>query len=344
MAYIRAQITDNEMYYLLLDKVQMLDCFETVLNGYLRKKNMDVYVTGSNAKFLSKDIITEFAGRGDEIHMYPLSFAEFMTVYQGDKYEGLSEYMLYGGIPLVVLRDGQESKISALENLFSEIYIRDIQKRNKIRNIGELEDLLNILSSSIGSLTNPEKLKNTFKSVKNSKITSATIKKYLDYLEDSFLLESAQRYDIKGKSYIETPKKYYFSDMGLRNARINFRQFEQTNAMENVIYNELRMRGYRVDVGVVPISEKDKNGRSVRKQLEVDFICNLGSMKYYIQSAFAIPDEEKRAQEIRPFKKINDSFKKIIITKDVVPSFYDENGILTMNIYDFLLDAKSLEK
>ncbi len=344
MAFIRSKMTDNEMYYLLLDEVQMLDCFETVLNGYLRKKNMDVYVTGSNAKFLSKDIITEFAGRGDEIHMYPLSFAEFMTAYNGDKYEGLSEYMLYGGIPLVVLRDGQENKASALENLFSEIYVRDIQKRNKVRNIGELEDLLNIVSSAIGSLTNPEKLRKTFKSVKNSKITSATIKKYLDYLEDSFLLESALRYDIKGKSYIETPKKFYFSDMGLRNARINFRQFEQTHAMENVIYNELRMRGYKVDVGVVTISEKDADGKSVRKHLEVDFVCNLGSRKIYIQSAFAMPDEEKRTQEIRPFKKINDSFKKIVITKDIVPSYYDENGILTMNIYDFLLDAKSLEK
>ena len=327
MAYIRNQIEDNEMYYLLLDEVQMLDCFETVLNGYLRKKNMDVYVTGSNAKFLSKDIITEFAGRGDEIHMYPLSFSEFMTAYKGDKYEGLSEYMLYGGIPLVVLRDGQENKASALENLFSEIYVRDIQKRNKVRNIGELEDLLNIVSSAIGSLTNPEKLKNTFKSIKNSKITSTTIKKYLDFLEDSFLIESAQRYDIKGRSYIETPKKYYFSDMGLRNARINFRQFEQTHAMENIIYNELRMRGYRVDVGVVPITEKNENGQTVRKQLEVDFICNLGSMKYYIQSAFSIPDEEKRAQEIRPFKKIDDSFKKIVITKDIVAPYYDENGI-----------------
>ncbi len=344
MEYIRSQMVDNEMYYLLLDEVQMLDCFETVLNGYLRKKNMDVYVTGSNAKFLSKDIITEFAGRGDEIHMYPLSFSEFMTAYKGDKYEGLSEYMLYGGIPLVVLRDGVENKASALENLFSEIYVRDIQKRNNVRNIGELEDLLNIVSSAIGSLTNPEKLKNTFKSVKNSKITSTTIKKYLDYLENSFLLESAQRYDIKGKAYIETPKKYYFSDMGLRNARINFRQFEQTHAMENVIYNELRMRGYRVDVGVVPITEKNKEGKTVRKQLEVDFICNLGSMKYYIQSAFSIPDEEKRSQEIRPFKKIDDSFKKIVITKDIVPAYYDENGILTMNIYDFLMDEKSLEK
>ena len=344
MAFVRSKVTDSEMYYLLLDEVQMLDCFETVLNGYLRKKNMDVYVTGSNAKFLSKDIITEFAGRGDEIHMYPLSFSEFMTVYKGNKYDALSEYMLYGGIPLVVLRDGRENKASALENLFSEIYVRDIQKRNSVRNIGELEDLLNIISSAIGSLTNPEKLRKTFKSVKNSKITAATIKKYLDYLENSFLIEAAQRYDIKGKAYIETPKKYYFSDLGLRNARINFRQFEQTHTMENVIYNELKMRGYKVDVGVVQISERDKSGRSVRKQLEVDFVCNMGSVRCYIQSAFAIPDEEKRAQEIRPFKKINDSFKKIIITKDIVPPYYDENGILTMSIYDFLLDYSSLEK
>lgn len=344
MAYIRSKIVDGEMYYLLLDEVQLLDCFETVLNGYLRKSNVDIYVTGSNAKFLSKDIITEFAGRGDEIHMYPLSFSEFMTVYTGDKYEGLAEYMLYGGIPLVVLREGQGNKATFLENLFEEIYVKDIQKRNKVRNVAELEDLLNILSSAIGSLTNPEKLKNTFRSVKNSKITAATIKKYLDYFEDSFLLASANRYDIKGRSYIETPKKYYFSDMGLRNARINFRQFEQTHAMENVIYNELCMRGYKVDVGVVPIAEKDKNGKVIRKQLEVDFICNLGSVKYYIQSAFSLPDEEKRKQEIRPFIKINDSFKKIIITKDMVPCFYDENGILTMNIYDFLLDEKSLER
>lgn len=223
MAYIRSQIVDNGMYYLLLDEIQLLDCFETVLNGYLRKDNMDVFVTGSNAKLLSKDIITQFAGRGDEVHMYPLSFAEFMTIYKGDKYAGLEEYMLTGGIPIVVLREDANEKASILENLFTEIYLRDITQRNRVKNIGELEDLLNILSSSIGSLTNPEKLKNTFKSVKKSKITSQTIKKYIDYFEDSFLIESALRYDIKGKSYIETPKKYYFSDLGLRNARINFR-------------------------------------------------------------------------------------------------------------------------
>ena len=344
MAYVRTKVVDNGMYYLLLDEIQMLDCFEAVLNSYLRKDNMDVFVTGSNAKFLSKDIATEFAGRGDEVHMYPLSFAEFMSVYEGDKYMGLSEYMLYGGIPLVVLRDGANDKAAALLNLFSEIYIQDIVRRNRVKNISELEDLLNILSSAIGSLTNPEKLKNTFRTVKKSKITANTIKKYLDYFEDSFLIESAQRYDIKGKAYIETPKKYYFSDLGLRNARINFRQFEQTHSMENMIYNELRMRGYSVDVGVVPVAEKDQNGKVTRKQLEVDFVCNLGSSRYYIQSAYTLPDEIKRTQEIRPFRKIDDSFKKIIITKDMVPTQYDEYGVLTINIYDFLLDPKCLEK
>lgn len=344
ITYIRSKVIDDGMYYLLLDEIQMLDCFEAVLNGYLRKDNMDVYVTGSNAKLLSKDIATEFAGRGDEVHMYPLSFAEFMNVYKGDKYMGLSEYMLYGGIPLVVLRDDVKDKTVALQNLFNEIYIRDITKRNRIKNVGELEDLLNILSSAIGSLTNPEKLKNTFNTVKKSKITGNTIKKYLDYFEDSFLIESAQRFDIKGKSYIETPKKYYFSDLGLRNARINFRQFEQTHSMENVIYNELRMRGYSVDVGVIPVSKKDKSGKVVRTQLEVDFVCNLGSLRYYIQSAYSLPDEEKRSLEIRPFRKIDDSFKKIIITKDIVQPNYDEYGILTVNIYDFLLDPNCLEK
>ncbi len=344
MDYIRSQITGEGMYYLLLDEIQLMDCFEAVLNGYLRKENLDVFVTGSNAKLLSKDIVTEFAGRGDEIHMFPLSFAEFMSVYPGDKYQGLAEYMLYGGIPMVVLRDGAQDKAMVLENLFQEIYIRDITQRNRIKNIGELEDLLNILSSAIGSLTNPEKLRNTFKSVKKSKITSATIKKYLDCLEDSFLVEAAERYDIKGKAYIETPRKYYFSDLGLRNARIHFRQVEGTHSMENVIYNELRMRGYSVDVGVISAAERNADGKVSRKQLEVDFVCNLGSARYYIQSAYALPDEEKRMQEIRPLRKIDDSFKKIVITKDMVPPYYDEYGILTMNIYDFLLDRRSLEK
>lgn len=344
MDYIRMQIKDNELYYLLLDEVQMLDCFESVLNGYLRKDNMDVYVTGSNAKFLSSDIITEFAGRGDEIHMYPLSFAEFMSVYDGDKYNGLTEYMMYGGIPLVVLRQNETDKVKTLENLFNELYISDIVSRNKIRNQGELEDLLNILSSAMGSLTNPEKLKNTFHTVKNSKISSNTIRKYLGYFEDSFLVDSAKRYDIKGKAYIETPQKYYFTDLGLRNARLNFRQFEQTHSMENVIYNELKMRGFNVDVGVVPVVEHSEDGKTIRKQLEVDFVCNLGSKRYYIQSAYSIPDAEKKAQKIRPLTKIEDSFKKVVITKDIIPPSYDENGILTINIYDFLLNADCIEK
>ena len=340
--YIQSKIVDEENYYLLLDEVQLMDCFEAVLNGYLRKSNMDVYVTGSNAKFLSKDIITEFAGRGDEIHMYPLSFAEFMSVYPGDKYTGLAEYMLYGGIPLVVLRENVQDKALTLQNLFSEIYMRDIFKRNRIKNIGEIEELLNILSSAIGSLTNPEKLKNTFKSVKKSKITANTINKYIGYFEDSYLIKSAQRYDIKGKAYIETPKKYYFTDLGLRNARINFRQFEQTHSMENVIYNELCRRGYNVDIGVVQIAAKDEHGKVSRKQLEVDFVCNMGASRYYIQSAYSLPDADKHEQEIRPFRNIDDSFKKVVVTKDIILPYYDDNGILFVNIYDFLLDERIL--
>lgn len=336
--YINSKITDDKMYYLLLDEIQMLGAFESVLNGYLRKENVDVYVTGSNAKFLSRDIVTEFAGRGDEIHMFPLSFAEFMSAYKGDKYEGFTQYMLYGGIPLVVLLENDADKASLLNQLFDEIYIRDIEQRYRIRNKGELGEILDMLASSIGSLTNPEKLRNTFHSVKKSGISALTIKKYLDILEDSFLVDSARRYDIRGKAYIETPQKYYFSDLGLRNARINFRQFEQTHCMENVIYNELKMRGYNVDVGIVTVSEKDANGKSMRKSLEVDFVCNQGSLRYYIQSAFSLPDVEKVRQETRPFKKIDDSFKKIVVTHDMVPAHYDGDGILTVNIYDFLLN------
>ena len=337
VGYIQSKMKDEGMYYLLLDEVQFLDCFESVLNSYLHMDNVDVYVTGSNAKFLSKDVITEFAGRGDEVHMQPLSFAEFMSVYKGDKYDGLTEYMLYGGIPMVVLREGEENKSLMLKRLFDEIYIKDIETRHKIRNKTDLEDLLNILSSSIGSLTNPEKLKNTFHTIKKSNITSATIKKYLDYFSDCFLLEAVVRYDIKGKAYIDTPLTYYFSDLGLRNARINFRQFEQTHSMENVIYNELRMRGFSVDVGVINTREE-----GIRKQLEVDFVCNLGSKRYYIQSAYSMPDEEKRKQEIRPFVKIDDSFKKIVITGDMSPTYYNDDGVLFMNIFDFLLKPDNL--
>lgn len=344
MTYIHSRITDEQMYYLLLDEVQLLGAFETVLNGYLRKSNMDIFVTGSNAKFLSKDVVTEFAGRGDEIYMFPLSFAEFMTVFKGDKYEGLTQYLLYGGIPLVVLQEEPSDKVAMLENLFSEIYIRDIAQRHGVRKIGELEDLLNVLSSSVGSLTNPEKLKNTFHSVKKSKITAATIKKYIDFFEDSFLVESAQRYDVRGKSYIETPKKYYFTDLGLRNSRLNFRQFEPTHAIENVVYNELCRRGYSVDVGVVPLLERDDQGIVKRKQLEIDFVCNLGSSRIYIQSAYSIPDEQKRQQEIKPLTKTDDSFRKIIVTRDVVPMHFDENGIQIINLFDFLLNPSVLEQ
>ncbi len=343
MKYIKTVCVGKEKYYLLLDEVQLLDSFESVLNGYLRKRNMDLFVTGSNAKFLSKDIITEFSGRGDEIHMYPLSFAEFMSAFSGDKYEGFSQYMMYGGIPLVVLSKDNSDKADILSNLYSEIYISDIMKRHKVRHESELEDLLNILSSSIGSLTNPERLKNTFMSVKHSKITSPTINKYLGYLEDSFLLESATRYDIKGRSYIETPQKYYFSDLGLRNVRINFRQIEPTHTMENVIYNELRMRGYNVDIGVVPVVERGRDGKQLRKQLEIDFICNKGSSRYYIQSAYSLPDEDKREQEVRPFRNIKDTFKRIVITGDIIMPHYDEIGVLMVNIYDFLLDPTIIE-
>ena len=342
--WAKEQIQDDEKYYFLLDEVQLLDEFVSVLNGLADKKNCDVFVTGSNAKFLSRDIATEFGGRGDEVHMYPLSFSEFMSCYGGNKYDGWNEYITYGGIPLVVLAETDEQKMILLDNLFQETYISDIVKRNKIRNVGEMESLLDVLASAIGALTNPNKLQKTFKSVNNSKITATTITKYIEYLEDAFLIEEANRYDIKGKSYIGTPLKYYFMDMGLRNSRIHYRQMEATHSMENVIYNELRMRGYSVNVGVIPIAEKDKDGKVTRKQLEVDFVCNRGSVRYYIQSAYSLPDETKRIQEIRPFRRIDDSFKKIIITKDVVQPNYDEYGILTINIYDFLLNPDCLEK
>lgn len=341
--WIKEQLKDDEKYYILLDEVQMLGEFVSVLNGLADKRNCDVYVSGSNAKFLSKDIATEFGGRGDEICMYPLSFSEFMSVYDGNKYDGWNEYITYGGIPLVVLADEDEQKTALLDRLFTETYIRDIVNRNKIRNVGEMEALLNILSSAIGSLTNPNKLKNTFKSVGNSKITATTITKYIEYLEDAFLIEEAKRYDIKGKSYIGTPLKYYYTDMGLRNARINFRQIEVTHSMENVIYNELRMRGFHVDVGNLTIIESGIDKKAVKKQLEVDFICSKGSKKYYIQSAYLLETEEKIAQEIRPFLKINDSFKKIVITSNTPKPFYNDEGILMLNMYDFLLNPRSLD-
>lgn len=343
-SFITEQFTDQNQYYVLLDEVQLLSDFESILNSLARRKNVDVYVTGSNAKFLSKDIITEFRGRGDEVHMYPLTFAEFMSVYDGEKTDGWRDYVLYGGLPLVLGFQSPDQKADFLKSLFEETYISDITGRNNIRNKAELEELINILSSSIGSLTNPNKLSATFKSVKNKKINKATIKRYIEYLEDSFLIDNAIRYDIKGKKYIGTPSKYYFTDLGLRNARLNFRQVEETHAMENIIFNELKVRGYNVNVGVVVINETDKNGKKIRKQLEIDFVCNKGSKRYYIQSAFAMPDGDKTKQEQRPLISTGDGFKKIIITKDALAPLYNEDGVLVMSVFDFLLDPESLDQ
>lgn len=340
--YLKEQIKDDAMYYVLLDEVQLLGEFESILNSLIRMKNVDVYVTGSNARFLSKDVITEFRGRGDEVHMYPLSFAEFMSVYPGTKQDGWNEYMLYGGIPLVLEFTTPDQKIAFLKSLFEETYISDIVGRHNIRNKAELEELLNILSSAIGSLTNPQKLSATFQTVKKKKISNSTIKRYIDYLCDSFLIDSAIRYDVKGRKYIDTPVKYYFTDMGLRNARLNFRQIEETHSMENIIFNELKMRGFNVDVGVIMQYETNEKGTNIRKQLEIDFVCNQGSKRYYIQSAYAIPDQAKMEQEQRSLMLTGDFFKRIIITKDTPAPYYNESGVLIMNVYDFLLNENSL--
>ena len=341
--YVKSLIIDDDMYYVLLDEVQMVTGFEDVLNGFLHIKNVDTYVTGSNAKFLSKDIITEFRGRGDQIHIYPLSFNEFYSYVQGDKSIALRNYMYYGGLPQIVAMVTHEQKQSYLMNLFLETYNTDIINRNNVKNDEEMQELLNVLSSSIGSLTNPKKLSDTFKSVKHVDISSPTIKNYLDYFMDSFLIDRALRYDIKGKKYIDTPSKYYFTDLGLRNARLNFRQIEDTHLLENVIYNELKVRGFSVDVGIVTISEKDTNGKQVRKQLEVDFVCNKADVRYYIQSVLSISDREKLVQEQRSLININDSFRKIIITNDNVIAHYNEEGILIINIFDFLLNPDILK-
>lgn len=341
--YLKEQIKDDAMYYVLLDEVQLLSEFESILNSLIRMKNVDVYVTGSNARFLSKDVITELRGRGDEVHMYPLSFAEFMSVYQGTKQDGWNEYMLYGGIPLVLEFATPDQKIAFLKSLFEETYISDIVGRHNIRNKAELEELLNILSSAIGSLTNPEKLSATFQTVKKKKISNSTIKRYIDYLCDSFLIDSAIRYDVKGKKYIDTPVKYYFTDMGLRNARLNFRQIEETHSMENIIFNELKLRGFNVDVGVIVQYGTNDKGNSIRKQLEIDFVCNQGSKRYYIQSAYAIPDQAKMEQEQRSLMLTGDFFKRFIITKDTPAPYYNESGVLIMSVYDFLLNENSLD-
>ena len=341
--YLKERIKDENRYYVLLDEVQLLDEFESVLNSLTRMKNVDIYVTGSNARFLSKDIITEFRGRGDEVHMYPLSFAEFMSVYPGTKQDGWNEYLLYGGLPLVLNFETPDQKIAFLKSLFEETYISDIVGRHNIRNKSELEELLNILSSAIGSLTNPEKLAATFKTVKKKNISGATIKRYIDYLCDSFLIDSAMRYDVKGKKYIDTPVKYYFTDLGLRNARLNFRQIEETHSMENIIFNELKMRGFNVDVGVVTQNDVNGKGNCVHRQLEIDFVCNKGSKRYYIQSAYAIPDQAKMEQEQRSLMLTGDFFKRMIITKDSPAPHYNDSGVLIMNVFDFLLHENSLE-
>ncbi len=341
--YIDSRMHDDNMYYILLDEVQLVDEFEDVLNSYLSVPNADVYVTGSNAKFLSKDVITEFRGRGDEVKVYPLSFSEYMSAYNGSQQRGLDDYMTYGGLPFILSLKSEEQKSTYLKNLFAETYIKDIKDRYKIRHEDELEDLLNIISSSVGSLTNPAKLVNTFKSMKNISITADTLKSYLEYLCDSFLVTKAMRYDVKGKRYIDTPYKYYFTDTGLRNARINFRQDEKTHLMENIIFNELLIRGFNVDVGVVPVVKIGDDGKQHRSQLEIDFVCNQGSRRYYIQSAFRMDSDDKLRQEQASLLNVRDSFKKIIITGEEGLIHRNEQGITTMSIYDFLLNPDSLE-
>lgn len=343
LEYVFARTNNGEKYYILLDEVQLLASFEQVLNGFLRQKNFDVYVTGSNSKFLSKDVITEFAGRGDEIHIMPFVFSEFLQSYDGDKEDAFAEYQVFGGLPAQTLMKSDEDKMSYLKNQLSNVYLRDIVNRYDVRLNSELEDLLNILASGISTLTNPSKIESTFVSVKKSKISANTIDKYIDYFEDSFLIKRVHRYDVKGRKYIGTPYKIYFEDVGLRNARLNFRQIEPTHLMENIIYNELRYRGYIVDVGTVIKRENGPNDKDLKKQLEVDFIANLGSKKYYIQSAYSLPSKEKLEQEKASLINIDDSFKKTIVVKDRIKPSLDEHGILTINLFDFLLDMDSLD-
>lgn len=337
--YIKNQIVDNDMYYVLLDEIQLVKNFEDVLNGLLTIKNVDVYVTGSNAKYLSKDIITEFRGRGDEIRVYPLSFNEYYSVVGGDKRDALNNYMYYGGLPQILTMVTHEQKSSYLSNLFLKTYLTDIIKRNKITNTNEFEELIDILSSSIGSLTNPQKLSNTFQSEKKVNLSAMTINKYLEYLSDAFLVEKAVRYDIKGKKYINTPAKYYFVDLGLRNARMNFRERIDSHLFENLIYNELKIRGYSIDIGVVVINDK-KDDKFLKKQLEIDFVCNKADERIYIQAVHTIPNDEKLETEKRSLLKLKDGFKKIIITLEEGVTHYNDDGILIMNIFDFLLNPE----
>lgn len=343
LEYIDSRMQDADMYYILIDEIQLADEFEDVLNSYLKIDNADVFVTGSNAKFLSKDVITTFRGRGEEIKVFPLSFSEYMSVCGKSVELGFEEYMTYGGLPQIVEYDSAERKVNYLKSLFTETYLTDIKERYQVKNDEELEILLDIISSNIGGLTNPTKLANTFLSEKKVTLSDKTIKAYLDYICDSFLVEKAQRYDVKGKKYISTPYKYYFIDLGLRNARLNFRQLEKTHMMENVIYNELRIRGFNVDVGIVPVTVRDGDGRQRRDSYEIDFVCNKGNQRYYIQAAYRMESEEKIMQEQSSLRNVNDSFKKIIIVGNPILVERDNSGITTISIYDFLLNPNSLE-
>ena len=343
--FIKARIVDDGQYYVLLDEIQLVDGFEFLLNGLLRYQNLDCYVTGSNSRFLSSDIITEFRGRGDEVRVHPLSFKEFYDAYRGDKRDAYAEYSIYGGMPALLGMSSHESKSSYLSNLVQNVYLTDIVDRNKLKKEKDvLGELLDIVSSSIGSLTNPTKLAKVYETVAHTKLNRMTISGYLDCFIDAFLISKAQRYDIKGKAYIDSPFKYYFEDIGLRNARINFRQNEPTHVMENIIYNELVVRGYSVDVGIVEVNMKDEDGKSQRKQYEIDFVCNTGSNRYYVQSAYAIEDQEKIDRETRGLNKTDDSFKKVVILKDCYLPWHDEKGILYIGLEDFLLDKSSLER
>ena len=340
--YVKSKITDEKQYYVLIDEIQMCDGFEPVLNEFLHIKNADVYVTGSNSHLLSKDVITEFRGRGDEVHLNPLSFKEFYGT-RTDFDEAWEEYCTFGGMPLVLSKKDEEEKMGYLKDLFTETYIKDIKERNGIKNDEILGELLNVISSSIGSLTNVQKLTDTFRTVGNVSVSPNTVKDYLEYLEDAYIIRKSLRYDIKGKKYINTPSKYYFTDLGLRNARLNFRQSEYTHIMENVIYNELCIRGFSVDVGVVEVNERKENGTYVRKQLECDFVINKGNQRYYIQSAYALYDDEKEKQEKRSLLKIDDSFRKIIIVRHGSKRTVDDNGIVTISLKEFLLgDPKTI--
>lgn len=341
--YITSQIKDEDMYYILLDEVQLMDKFESVLNGLMRIKNLDIYVTGSNSKFLSSDVVTEFRGRGDEIKVYPLSFSEFYSTKETDFETAWNEYLTFGGMPLILSYNKTEDKVKYLQNLFKETYLKDIIERNKIKNTEELEELFKIVASGIGCLTNPKRLENSFQSLKHVNLSAPAIKQYLDYFENAFIINKVIRYDIKGKKYINTPYKYYFTDTGLRNACLSFRQNEETHLMENVIYNELNRRGFSIDVGNVEIIDKASDNTYVRKNTEVDFVANLGSKRYYIQSALEIPTEEKKAQEEKSLLGIKDAFKKIVIVKNSITPYQDENGITIIGLKDFLLNSNSLE-